>query len=50
MSRVDWMLRRLHLLGVLSQAILDGARDETDLMKAVQGAPGDPRAALPAPR
>ena len=50
MSRVDWMLRRLRLLGVLSQAILDGARDETQLMKAVQAAPGDTRAGPPAPR
>jgi hypothetical protein len=49
MSRVDWILRRLRLLALLSQTILDGARDETDLMKAVQAVPGDP-GGPPAPR
>jgi len=49
MSRVDWMLR-MRLLGVLSQAVLDGARDETQLMKAIRAAPGDTRAGPPAPR
>jgi hypothetical protein len=53
MSRVDWMLRRLRLLAVLSQAILDGARDETDLIRAIRAAPSAPaetRVVPPAPR
>jgi hypothetical protein len=53
MSRVDWILRRLRLLGTLSQAILDGARDETDMIKAIQAAPSSPAdtgVGSPAPR
>ena len=49
MSRVDWILRRLRLLAVLSQTILEGARDETDLMQAAQAAPND-TGGPPAPR
>jgi hypothetical protein len=53
MSRVDWMLRRLRLLAVQAQSILDGARDESDMIKAIQAAPSgpaEPGVGPPAPR
>lgn len=53
MSRVDGIVRRLRLLGIQAQAILNGARDETDMMKAIQAAPSAPAetgVVPPAPR
>ncbi|HEY4750500.1 MAG TPA: hypothetical protein VIH60_08940 [Steroidobacteraceae bacterium] len=38
-SRVEWMIRRMHLMAVEGRAILDGARDESDLAKAVFASP-----------
>jgi hypothetical protein len=34
-SRVDWMIRRMRLFATECRAILDGAHDEADLLKAV---------------
>jgi hypothetical protein len=51
LSRVDWMIRRMHLMAVLGRAILEGARDESDLVRAILGSPEvDPgaKSAVPA--
>jgi hypothetical protein len=39
LSRVDWMIKRMHLMALEGRAILDGARDESDLAKAVFASP-----------
>lgn len=39
LSRIDWISLRLQLFSVESRAILDGARDESDLTRRVVSAP-----------
>jgi hypothetical protein len=39
MSRVDWMIKRMRLLDIEGRAILDGARDESDLTKSIFASP-----------
>ena len=39
MSRVDWMIKRLGIFAAEGQAILDGARDENDLVKSLRASP-----------
>jgi hypothetical protein len=48
-SRVDWMIRRMRLLDIEGRAILNGARDESDLMKAIFAPPGSSSAVQSVP-